>query len=258
MVKEKSVHRDSVDYWKQVTSETDKLSVKHPSPRLNVFSKYLDKLPLSKDDAVLDVGIGFGRFIPTYLDHGLRVYGVDVDPAMVSDLEQSQYATDVSAQVAVAETLPHNNDFFDLVVCWGVFDELEQGPSLLEMTRVTQIGGYLIITGKNDCYHKDDQEALAAEIGARDKGHPNYFTTLGSINFPSFGLELVDLTKYARRGDFANETELPVDSASKEPFYEFVLTLKKTGTREFDIDNVPEISSAFSQTFRQMQKEELD
>ncbi len=254
MVESKTVHRDSVDYWKQVTSEANELSSKHPSPRLGVFSKYLDKLPLTTGNKVLDVGIGFGRFIPTYLDRGLKVYGVDVDPAMVKDLEQSQHASVVLVQVAVAETLPHSSDFFDLVVCWGVFDELDQGSSLLEMARVTKTDGYLIITGKNNYYLDDDEEALAAEKGARKKGHPNYFTAVDSIDLQSFGLEQVALSKYARRGDFANEAELPADAANQERFYEFVLILKKNKTSKLDIDNLPEISSAFSRTFQQLQK----
>ena len=44
------------------------------------------------------------------------------------------------------------------------------------MIRVTELGGRILITGKNDKYYADDEQAYIAEEAARKKGHPNYFT----------------------------------------------------------------------------------
>jgi SAM-dependent methyltransferase len=243
-----NVHRDSVEYWRTVTADDRPVDARHPSPKQSVLAKYLARLEPRPGQRILDVGIGFGRFVDHYLSLGLDVHGIDVDPKMIDALHASFAGRPVQARIELAEALTYPDEMFDLIVCWGVFDELDQGPSLAEMARVLKTGGQMLLTGKNSRYHADDTEANAAEIGARSKNHRNFFTDLGAVDFGGFGLELASLTTFARRGDFA--AERPTAKADiQAPFYEYAIAARKVRTPDYDRHTAPAISRAVSQTF---------
>ncbi len=129
-------------------------------------------------------------------------------------------------QEAVAEHLPYQDAFFDQIVCWGVFDACFQSQALSEMARVLKTDGQLLVTGKNDNYCDDDELAYTAEVNARAKGHPNFFT-----NFPKLLLSLVELGLkseknfyFERRGDLSDNRHMLIPPPH---FYEYVLICKK-------------------------------
>ena len=101
-----------------------------------------------------------------------------------------------------------------------------QAEALLEMNRVSKIGARLLITGKNDNYYDDDEAAKAAEIGARNKNHPNYFTDVKKLvrNISKLGFAIEIRKFYRKRGDLVNgfSTEKMPDQ-----FYEYLFVLKK-------------------------------
>ena len=107
------------------------------------------------------------------------------------------------------------------------------------------------MTGKNDNYHDDDDQALVAEINARKKGHPNYFTDLKSLlnNLSKFGFRLNSAFYFERRGDFSKNK---FTTAQPTFFYEYVIFIEKlTNARPEDIRNVV-ISDKFSKTFKRV------
>jgi ubiquinone/menaquinone biosynthesis C-methylase UbiE len=82
-----------------------------------IVGNYLSKLlPGSR---VLDVPVGTGRFIPSYIQYSLNVVGVDVSPDMIA-IARNRHGSMVSnmdLRVARAEDLPFDNKSFDNLIC---------------------------------------------------------------------------------------------------------------------------------------------
>ena len=72
-----------------------------------------------------------------------------------------------------------------------------QTEALIEINRICKKGARVLITGKNDNYCDNDKLAMEAEIGARKKGHPNYFTDVRKLlkNINKFGFR-IDIQKF--------------------------------------------------------------
>ena len=211
-----------------------------------LFERYLALLQPAAGQRALEVGVGFGRLVPSLLKAGLHVHGIDISPAMIAEARKHWDAGAVDLRAAEAEKLPYPDRHFDLVVCWAVFDACYQAAALAEMARVLAVGGRLLLTGKNADYRDDDEMAYVAEVNARAKGHPNYFTDVAALvaALPAVGLTQDRLFRFARRGDL---TENRV-AASPAHFYEYVLTAVKTAHTGRGV-GAP-IAAAFSDTFR--------
>ena len=246
--KQPPIHRDSVSYWREVTSS---VNAKHPTPHDAVFERYLNMLNIQSGDYLLDVGVGFGRLVPACLNLRADVFGIDIDPEMIKAVRQSFPNDSERFCIGDSSNTDYPDEYFKHIVCWGVFDELSQGDTLLEMSRILKQGGTMLITGKNSSYEKDDAEALAAEKGARAKNHPNYFTNINDLDLAGFGLEIYFERYFSRRGDFANDT-----GAENRPdrFYEYLFVLKKAAPPVYTNKTIPAIASSFSTTFNELEK----
>lgn len=246
MSSSKNVHRDSVSYWKAATSADGGMNMAHPTPMENICNKYLSLLEIGQGDRVLDVGIGFGRFVDYYHAKGAEIYGIDVDPNMVKAAQATYADKTTELRVTEAEDTGFETGFFDRIVCWGVFDELDQGPAFHEMVRLLRPGGRLLLTGKNSLFERDDEEAMLAEIGARSKNHPNSFTDIANLQFDRFGVKIADAHYFLRRGDFAKD-----QAVIKQPgrFYEYLLVLEREGELQVDSDSLPVIARKHSKTW---------
>ena len=147
--------------------------------------------------------------------------------------------------VAEGENLPYEDNFFDKVICNGVFDACYQEQALQEMLRVCKVGGNILISGKNDLYYMDDEEAYTAEVNARKKEHPNYFTDVSNMLAQLGTICDVVEERYAkRRGDFGKNKfveEIP------DIFYEWEVILKKN--KDMD-ENFSKFSDAYSKTWK--------
>jgi len=150
--------------------------------------------------------------------------------------------------VSEAERLPFISNYFDRIICFGVFDALNQKEALYEFSRILKINGRLLITGKNYYYHQDDYEALEAEQNARAQGHPNSFTDCRKLleNLNRFGFVLNDITYFSRRGDFSNYNR--IDSNPSDPFYEYSMIVERKNQDSYYEDPI-EIAFEYSQTF---------
>ena len=149
--------------------------------------------------------------------------------------------------VTESENMPFDNNSYDVVVCFAAFDAMYQTKALIEINRICKAGGRVLITGKNDNYFIDDQIAIQAEIGARKKGHPNYFTnTKKLINYiDDFGFSIEVERYFLRRGDFSSKNYC---NSIQDNFYEYLFVLKKTSCSKIH-QNV-KISDTTSKTYR--------
>lgn len=197
--------------------------------------------------SLLDVGCAWGRMFPIFKEHDLRISGVDISAAMIDAAKECWAdSTDVDAlEEASAEHLPFADGSFDNLVCLATFDATYQHQAMNEFLRVTRPGAHIYVTGKNTRYHIDDKQALAAEVGARGKGHPNYFTRTRELIelMGAQGHELLAAYLFPRRGDFAAMHY--IDEIS-ERFYEYFLIFR----RGAGYAALPECADLYSETFR--------
>lgn len=232
--REKYWNEDYLRYWKARVDEANesgagssrmvKGDTKTSADRL-----YLDAIGLLKIGAahkVLELGCGFGRSLPLLCKIALQVNAVDISKEMIKAARESCRENNVRFHVSPSECLPFPEESFDAVVCFAAFDAMYQAEALVEMNRVSKTGARVLITGKNDNYYDDDTVALEAEVGARMKKHPNYFTDVEGLikNLDKFGFEVETQKYYLRRGDFAKKI-----AGGERPtmFYEYLLVLKK-------------------------------
>ncbi len=245
------------EYWKARVDESS--STNHVSDVLKgdavtegdqIYKNIFNLYPF-KPGKLLEIGCAWGRMFNTYKSFGLNIYGIDISKVMV-DQATKNFLNDSQVQKiqeSEAESIPFDNNFFENVSCLATFDATFQEESLKEMIRVLKRGGYLYLTGKNSSYCSDDQLALEAEIGAREKGHPNFFTDTQEMidQIIHQGHKIISSYFFPRRGDFGKEnftTNIP------DNFYEWFLIIQK----ESDSGKFKEFSNQYSQTFQKIYK----
>jgi len=136
-------------YWRERTSDTDRQVIHGDCVPADVslFEHYLQQLELNPEDKVLEVGVGFGRLIPSLLKYGAAVYGIDISPQMIAETKSRWGSEVLDLREAVAEDLPYQDMAFDHIICWAVFDACFQSQALSEMVRVLKVGGRLLLAG---------------------------------------------------------------------------------------------------------------
>jgi ubiquinone/menaquinone biosynthesis C-methylase UbiE len=204
-------------------------------------------LDINGDDAVLELGCGFGRSIPYLASKAWNISAIDISEEMIRSAKSnySKLFQLVNFCVAEAEHLPYDGESFNKIVCYAVFDALYQKEALVEMNRVLKNGGKLLITGKNDNYLDEDEGAFIAEVNARSKGHPNYCTNVKLLldKIAWFGFSICTSRFFLLRGD---ENANKYVNSLPENFYTYLLILKKISSIVTPID----ISSSFSMKTR--------
>lgn len=196
---------------------------------------------------ILDVGCAWGRMFGIFKKHGLKISGIDISDAMI-DMAKEEWKDDSDVEAlseAEAESLPFVDGHFDNLCCLAVFDATYQDRAIVEFLRVVKPGGRLYVTGKNTRYAADDQLALNAEIGARGKGHPNYFTDVSELvrQLNENGHKTVGEYYFPRRGDFA---DFSFTHKVPETFYEYLIVIE----RGEDIGEFSVFSDQYSETFK--------
>lgn len=103
----------------------------------------------SSDDNVLDVACGTGAFALTLAKYVNSVMGIDCTPAMINQarsLQREKDAKNISWHIGDVHDLPFDRDSFSLVVCSAAFHHLDDPlGTLLEMARVCQVGGKIVV-----------------------------------------------------------------------------------------------------------------
>ena len=233
--REKYWNEKYVRYWKARVAEANK-NLSETSTLVAGDTKTSDDaiykdgialLEIKKSDTVLELGCGFGRSLSFLCRLASHVFAVDISKEMIDAAKEICHESNIDFFVAPSERLPFAKDTLDIVICFAVFDATYQLETLMEINRVCREGARILITGKNDNYCDDDNAALAAEIGARKKNHPNYFTDVNLLlkNMKKFGFEIEDQNFFLRRGDFSKQkytNKLPAF------FYEYQFVLKKS------------------------------
>jgi ubiquinone/menaquinone biosynthesis C-methylase UbiE len=246
------------EYWKDRVSEANKheglskvVSGDQPLPDDIIYIDAVAQLQVDKDHVVLELGCGYGRSLPFLSGLCRKLYAVDISQSMIDGAkEMCQSFDNINYLVSAAENIKVESGEVDHISCFAVFDALYQKDALIEINRLLTVGGKILLTGKNDNYMDDDKAALDAEVGARGKSHPNYFTDFCGLvsQLANFGFKL-NLQKYfIRRGDFAKSESVEQMPAQ---FYEYLVVLEKIGP-VVDVTNIA-VASDYSKTFKRAQ-----
>jgi ubiquinone/menaquinone biosynthesis C-methylase UbiE len=93
---------------------------------------------------LLDVACGQGEFLSFALQRGLQVSGVDLSDLAAEEARRRVPEADV--RVGEAESLPFDDESFDLVSCLGSLEHFpDPAASAREMHRVLKVGGEALI-----------------------------------------------------------------------------------------------------------------
>lgn len=220
---------------------------------VNEAKYFLQYLEIEKQNRVLDLGCSFGRMneaLSIYSDH---VYGIDPDLFAVEKARLQLYR---EVRQGSAEHTGFDKDFFDVVFCWAVFDVVDHKKGLTEINRILKNGGKLLLTGKSDNYHVDDELAFKAEKNACLKGFPNKFTDLSAVlkNFKTLGFQLDKLFLFPRRGDFGllSFSERSKDDENEYVGYEYMILCHKIADQECTVLPNENLDGKFSKTATRM------
>jgi len=109
----------------------------------------LEHLSLDESDQVLDTGCGTGRLGTMMRERhsGIRITGTDLSPDMI-EVARRRLPEDAltSWQVASTESMPFDDESFDVVTCANAFHLIPgQEKAMREMVRVLKPGGTLCI-----------------------------------------------------------------------------------------------------------------
>lgn len=232
----KEYWNDYVKYWENKVAEANsKLKFSDKTIDDLSFVNYVAMLKIQDREKILDFGCGTGRLYPYFRkQYENSIYiGADVSGIALEHAQINNKGLEIGRNLYEFDgiSLPFKDNYFDKVVCWGVFDACQQEKMLLELFRVAKQNGKILITGKNNMYFDDDDEACVAEINARKKGHPNYFTDIHNLieQFQKRKVIIEEQRFFLRRGDFVRnvyECKLP------DRFYEWLLILRKD--KDFD------------------------
>lgn len=178
----------------------------------------------------LDVGCGWGRIAESAFQADVNYVGVDISKEMIAAAKNDK-SNFGEFLISAAENLNFKPNTFDFVFSLGVFDCTDQSVALSEMIRVCKLGGYILFSGKNNRYRDDDHEAREAEIGARKKGEPNFFSDYANMRHQLIqnGQVIHDEKCFIRRGDFAFQDFIKF--TEKEEFYEYIICIKKCSNK---------------------------
>lgn len=226
-------NKDYLDYWRRRVDETHSPSVgselveNDTKTSLDGFyHSCIDQLNIKSSDAVLELGCGYGRSLPKLLALSNRITAVDISDEMIKASSAMPGVEKVQFVVAPSEDLPLPSDFFNKIICFAAFDAMYQIEALKEMHRVSKFGAKILVTGKNIRYFPDDNLALQAELAARKKGHPNFFTDVQQLirDLDHFGFKLIENLFFERRGDFGLKW---TNNQNPDFFYEYLLVVEK-------------------------------
>lgn len=139
---------------------------------------------INKNQKILDLGCGYGRFTIPLSKQGYDIEGIDISPNLLNEAKKMAKKERLKIKFKLGDMryLPYKKESFNAIICmWSVFQEIinikDQLKAIKEMLRVLKEGGFafidipiseksgfeetLIIDGvKTMPYYKQNKESL--------------------------------------------------------------------------------------------------
>lgn len=119
----------------------------HTKKELSYLKKYL-----KKNQKILDLACGYGRFTIPLAKQGYAIEGVDISPNLLNEAKKRAKKQKVNIKFKWGDMrkLPYTENNFDSIICmWSAFIELskekDQLQALREMLRVLKKGGFAFL-----------------------------------------------------------------------------------------------------------------
>ena len=163
-----------------------------------------------KGERALDIGCGPGVMVDQLTKKGFQFYGVDISENMIEECKKRfGHMETAHFSVGRAEALEFPNSFFDVVICMGVVEYLDDDvPAVKEIFRVLKPGGHAVITLPNRLspyrlWHKVVCNRRLVDFAKRFMGrrdptlvHREYTEEKYRDLLADFGLEVERVTYY--------------------------------------------------------------
>ena len=176
--------------------------------RLNqLLDTYLPKN--GKGLRLLDVGCGTGYHLSRYKDRGFDIVGVDGSEEMLKEARQAN--PEIEFRQCDVDTVPFENDSFDIILCVEVFRYLPDiTPTVREMSRVLKSNGVALVTAspvfQANLYPIVNRFVTAAKID-RLTQLKQYFHTSGKLRNEFRGAGFADVEVHGVYGGAINWVE---------------------------------------------------
>ena len=128
--------RISPDHYFQWRKKRASTGIERISKKINLINKQ-----------VLDIGCGYGALSSALLDKGSRVWATEIDANKLK-FAQKQLAKNKNFNSVLIknETLPYEDDFFDVVIIFDVIEHVKNPTKIIqEALRVLKTSGYLYV-----------------------------------------------------------------------------------------------------------------
>ncbi len=138
--------------------------------KLRCIKQIMSRAGIKRGERVLDVGCGTGVLLPLLqqaVEEEGEVVALDFSTRMLNEAER-KFGSEFKYVHAHAESMPANDAYFDVVMCFAVFPHFEnKEDALREIYRVLKPGGRLIIA------HADSREKINSFHGKVDTAVEN-------------------------------------------------------------------------------------
>ncbi|MCM1201654.1 MAG: class I SAM-dependent methyltransferase [Bacteroides fragilis] len=146
----KQYWNDYVTYWENRVKETNEgKEVKDRTNDDYILKTYFEKLKVKETDFLLDFGCGSGRLYPIYRksisNKNDKYFGLDISGVCLEHAEKMNEGLKVGDNLREFDGMhiPFENNMFDKIICFGVFDACNQEIIIQELLRVLNGGGII-------------------------------------------------------------------------------------------------------------------
>jgi ubiquinone/menaquinone biosynthesis C-methylase UbiE len=141
-------------YWKDIYSRPvarwDFFHQVAAKRRKDAVVNFVKQLASDDSKKILDCGCGAGIIMEAILGLGHDVVGIDLSEEMLKVAREALHDYNPNLKVGSVESLFFQDEIFDICLCIGVLQYLEDDePALRELARVLKPGGHAIISIPN-------------------------------------------------------------------------------------------------------------
>ena len=121
--------------------------------RKEIVVNFIEKINSEKINRVLDLGCGTGQYLVQLSSMDFECFGADISEEMLKITREKfifHQIKDVTLINSDCYELPIEDNYFDLIICIGVLEYLDdETRALLEMKRTMKPDGYVAVTFPN-------------------------------------------------------------------------------------------------------------